>query len=280
MAQNLRIFPAPQTSPMPAATPVWPIPGDVPDIEDVIDDQATTIKAQAALIDAYQAVLSSAQSAPTGTPANSTGTAGTVGSPSNQITVTGTTGTIVTGAIITSPVFGIAGGGPPFQVLGQISGTPGGDGVYLVNYSVVFTSIPLTFTPPALTTVGVVGTSAAAPNANQLTITTGAPPGSITIGATVLDGSLVPSGTIILGQISGTSGAAGVYLTSNPTSCSNTNLTINTYATSSWPVPTDAPTLELIREDQTAILRMQSSLIQNYQQLLNDSQTTPPPTGP
>jgi hypothetical protein len=49
---------------------------------------------------------------------------------------------------------------------------------------------------------------------------------------------------------------------------------------STWPTPQDAPTLSLISQQQTAVLRTQNALLQQYQDLLNTSQTAPPPTGP
>jgi hypothetical protein len=36
----------------------------------------------------------------------------------------------------------------------------------------------------------------------------------------------------------------------------------------------------LIAQDQTAVIRMQNALLQQYQSLLNDSATQPPATGP
>lgn len=185
---------APQTT----AAATWPIPGDVPPLDTIIADQAETIAAQAVLIDAYQGVLNTAQNPPPGTAAVGTGAITTA---STSLSVSGVSAAnIVTGATVTDATV------PPITpagtiVLGQISGTPGSGGVYLLNKPVTYAAtIALTFTPP---------------------------PG-----------------------------------------------------VSSWPTPTDAPTLELIREQQTAVLRLQSSLIQSYQDLLNLSETAAPPTGP
>lgn len=181
-----------------ATTPVWPIAGDVPNLEDIIDDQATTMAAQAVLIDAYQGNLNAAQAPVPGTVA--TGVANATSGSTTNIVVNSATPTIVNGATVTDATV------PPVTpagttVLGQISGTVGGNGDYLLSQPVNYTTtMNLTFTPP-------------------------------------------------------------------PTP-------------SAWPTPTDAPTLELIREQQTSVLRMQSSLIQAYQDLLNYSQTPAPPSGP
>lgn len=114
---------------------------------------------------------------------------------------------------------------------------------------------------------------------NQLNVT--AVTGTIVNGATVSDGVTVPSGTTILGQISGTTGGAGLYLTSAATTAAGTALTFTPPPPpSSWPTPTDAPTLNLIAQNQTAVIRVQTALMQHYQDLLNNSQTAPPPTGP
>ena len=44
--------------------------------------------------------------------------------------------------------------------------------------------------------------------------------------------------------------------------------------------PTDADTLNAIVQAQTAVIRNQTALLQQYQDLLNVSQTPAPPTGP
>lgn len=201
MAQAIRAVPTVTSSPAPASTPVWPIPGDAPDLETIIGDQADTIAAQAALIDAYQGVLNAAQNPPPGTPATGTGT--TAGS-STSLSVNAVTGIIIVGATVTD--------------------------------------IPV---PPAA--------------------------------------SLIPTGTIVLGQISGTPGMAGSYLLNNAVNIPSTGdaLTFTPPPPkTTWPTPTDSPTLMLIQQTQVAVIRMQSSLLQNYQELLNLSQTTPPATGP
>lgn len=100
-------------------------------------------------------------------------------------------------------------------------------------------------------------------------------------GATVTAGALVPDGTVILGQISGTPGAGGNYLTNNPTTVSNTAVTIqNPPPASTWPNASDAPTLLLVVQDQLTMLRQQTALLQGYVDLLNISNTPPPASGP
>lgn len=137
--------------------------------------------------------------------------------------------------------------------------------------------------PIAGTAATATGTAAASPNGNQLTVTTVT--GIIKIGATVTDTgttTTVPANTVIQGQISGTTGGAGVYLTSNATTASATPLTFTPPPTpeTTWPAPTDAATLDLIVQSQTAVIRVQTALLQHYQDLLTISQTPAPPTGP
>jgi hypothetical protein len=172
----------------PLATPVWPIPGDVPPLKTIVNDQMTTIAANEVLLHAYQLDLNSAQSSPVTT---ATGTS------------TGTT---------------------------------------------------------SLTLAGVTG--------------------SVLLGATISGGG-VPAATTITAQQSGTPGGAGVYTTSVATTLTNASLMLTPSGQpSSWPPPQDAPTLQLIVQAQTAVIRNQTALLQQYQDLLNTSQTTPPATGP
>lgn len=174
---------------------MWPIVGDAADIRAIVEDQAATIQAQDDLISAYQANLKSAQNPPPGTAATGQGT--TSGA-STTLTVASVSGTIVKGASISGP--GIPTNPAP-TILGQISGTTGGNGTYLMSTALTLSSATaLTLTPPSVT------------------------------------------GT--------------------------------------WPVASDSPTLMLIQQAQTAILRLQSALLQNYQNLLNVSGTPAPPTGP
>lgn len=173
---------------------VWPIAGDAPDLEIIIADQWHTIAAQAALIDAYQTNLNSAQNPAPPPPSTGSGTAVNT----KTLALVGTSGSpIQNGA-------SIAGTGVPTtpapKILGQISGTAGGDGSYLLDTVINISAVVLSISSPA--------------------------------------------------------------------------------AATTWPTPSDAPTLELIRQAQTGILRMQSSLLQQYMDLLNVSVTAPPATGP
>jgi hypothetical protein len=105
--------------------------------------------------------------------------------------------------------------------------------------------------------------------------------GTIVKGAVITDGVTVPANTTILGQISGTPGGAGNYLTSAVTTAAATPLTFTPPdTTGAWPSLNDAPSLMTILQDQTTILRQQAALIQGYQTLLNDSETPAPPSGP
>lgn len=177
----------------PVPSSVWPIPGDAPDLQAIIQAQAETIEQNEALLHGYQTDLNTAQNPPSPAPTTGTGTGN-----GTQLNVTAATGTIVRGAVVA--------------------------------------------------------------DTNNVT---------------------VPLGTTILGQISGTVGGAGLYLTNNPTTANGTALTFTAPPPpSSWPLPTDAPTLNLIVQNQTAVIRVQTALMQHYQDLLNNSQTTPPPTGP
>lgn len=179
----------------PQSVAIWPITGDVPELQTIIADQAETIAANEVLLHDYQVNLNAAQN-PVGPAATANGqTSGT----SNQLIVSvPVTGTIVAGATITWTGMPTA---PPVTILGQISGNPGQDGTWLISAPITLAAITaLTFTPPP--------------------------------------------------------------------------------ATGAWPTPTDAPTLLLITQQQTAILRNQSALLQHYVDLLNTSQTPAPPTGP
>lgn len=180
-------------APTPLTTTTWPVAGDAPDLLVIVNDQAETIEAQEALLHAYQTALTTAQDQPAGPVA--TGNGG-ITSATTTLSVTGTVGTIVINAIV-----GNTGNTTAPTVLGQISGTSGGDGVYLLSAAVTLVAVTaLTFTPP-------------------------------------------PSAT-------------------------------------GWPIPQDVTTLDLIVQQQTAVIRVQTSLIQHYQDLLNTSQVPAPATGP
>jgi hypothetical protein len=98
---------------------------------------------------------------------------------------------------------------------------------------------------------------------------------TIVVGA-VVTGAGVPTSppTTIVSQQTGTTGGAGNYTTSAATTASAAVLTFTPPAPApTWPVPQDAPTLTLLAQEQTAVLRTQSALIQHYQDVLNTSQT-------
>ena len=179
----------------PSQMAVWPVPGDAPNLRTIVQDQATVIKDQAALIAAYQANLNLVQTPPTLRPA-AFGNGTSSGTPATTLTTTAVSGVIAVPSRVTGP--GVV--TSPTNVIAQVSGAPGGAGVYTTDNAMTASSAALTFIPAA-----------------------------------------------------------------QPTS---------------WPVPNDAPTLTTVQQDQTAILRTQTALLQQYQDLLNDSQTPAPPTGP
>ena len=182
--------------PVPTATAVWPIVGDIPDLKAIVQAQAVVIHDNHQLIDAYQTTLDNAQALPAPLPA----------------------------------AFGN-------------------------------------------------GTAAAAPNATQLSVTsvTG---GTITVGAQVA-GTGVPAGTTIVSQMSGPAGLAGTYITSVATTASSAALAfVPALQMSPWPPLSDPDYFNAILQQSTAVIRSQTALLQQYQDLLNTSQTPPPPTGP
>ena len=129
--------------PMPTVTPVWPVAEDVPDLETIIADQAKTISAQAVLIDEYQTILNNAQMPIPGPAATAAGTA----TGTTSLTVSGVSGVIATGASVKDA--GMTTVVPTgTTILGQISGTTGGAGVYLTSNPITATSVAMTFTPP------------------------------------------------------------------------------------------------------------------------------------
>jgi hypothetical protein len=175
----------------PVALDVWPIPGDAPNLKTIVQDQATTMTAQAALIDAYQDWLNTEQTPPAAT-ANGTSTGTTSITLSSVAGGPILNGTVVTGTGVPTT--------PATTVVSQQSGTWGGNGTYTLSAATTLTNVALTFTP---------------------------------------GGGPMP-----------------------------------------WPTPTDSNTLNTIQQQQTSILRSQTALLQQYQDLLNTSLTPAPPTGP
>lgn len=171
-----------------SSTPTWPIVGDAPDLQAIVQAQAVTISDQEALVHAYQGVLNAAQA-----PAPATGVGTSTGT--TTLNVASAAGIIKIGAVV-----GGAGVPSGCSIAGQQSGPAGGTGTYTTSVATTLAGIALTFTP---------------------------------------GGGPMP-----------------------------------------WPTASDAPTLNAIAQMQTAVLRVQSAMIQHYQDLLNTSATAPPSTGP
>ena len=261
----------PLTIPTPFAATTWPVAGDAPDLLVIVHDQAKTIAAQAVLIDAYQTDLNNAQNP--GPVSTALGTA----TGTTSLTIASPVGPAITiGSIVTVAGQGFA---PPLEIIGQTSGTTGGAGVYLTNQPTTMTNAALTIAGPALNPTAIGNGTASGTPATTLTVSAVAN-GNIVINA-VVAGAGVPTGTTIVAQQSGTVGGNGVYTTSVQTTCASAALTFTPPPmTMNWPIPTDAPTLTTVQQDQTSILRTQTALIQQYQDLLNDSQTPAPASGP
>jgi hypothetical protein len=251
MAQsNLRVVsPAPTASGAP-----WPDANDASELLAIVEAQSVTIRDQATLIDRYQNALNDAQlniASGTGT---STGT--------TSLTVSNVVGVIVVNSAVTGP--GVPAG---TTIVSQSSGVTGGAGVYATNNSTTLTNAALTFTPAAAG----VATGTGVGTGTSLAVSAVA--GVIAINAKVA-GAGVPAGTTIVSQQSGTTGGAGTYTTSAATTVSNGPLAFTPPTLApTWPVPQDAPTLNTLVQNQTAVTRTQAALIQHYQDVLNTSQT-------
>jgi hypothetical protein len=102
--------------------------------------------------------------------------------------------------------------------------------------------------------------------------------GVVVIGSAVA-GTNIPANTTIVGQQSGPPGGDGTYTTSVATTANGPLTFTPGGGPSAWPVPQDAPTLNAILTAQTAVIRNQTALIQQYQDLLNISQTPVPAGG-
>jgi hypothetical protein len=257
-------------APTPFTAPQWPIAGDVPDLLVIVQDQATTIAAQDALIQSYQAWLNLEQApgGPVIATGNSTNT--------TSLTLSGVGGAITLGAMVN--VVGTP-GPATIQIVGQSSGPTGGNGVYLTNVATTFTNASLAIvnpkTPPAAYGTG---TASGTP---ATTLTVAGLSGTIAVPCRVTGPGITVAPTNIIAQQSGPAGGNGVYTTDQITTCNSAALSfIPPALTMTWPIPRDALTLTTIQQDQTAILRSQTALIQQYQMLLNDSQVQPPLVGP
>lgn len=104
--------------------------------------------------------------------------------------------------------------------------------------------------------------------------------GTIAVGA-VVTGTTNPIAPTVVGQISGVAGGDGTYLLNAPVTLAAVTLLTFTPpgAPSAWPLPRDAPTLNLIVQTQTSVLRVQTALLHHYQDVLNISET-PAPAAP
>jgi hypothetical protein len=250
-----------QPSPLVAAT--WPDANDATDLLAVVQEQAGTIAEQALLIDRYQGILNNAQATalPPLAVATATGTA-----TGTALALTGTTGSVAIGA-------NVNGAGVPAgtTIIGQVSGTGGGDGTYTTNQATTAAAAPLAFTPPPTVTVAT-ATGTATGTALAVTAVTG----TIVVNARI-SGPGVPANTIVVNQISGTTGAAGSYTTNQATTASTAALAFTPPppppAIMSWPLPQDPATLMQLLQNQTAVARTQAALISHYQDVLNTSQT-------
>jgi hypothetical protein len=254
-----------------APTPTsWPVTGDVADLLTIVQAQAKTVADQEALLHAYQLDLSAAQAVTPSTPiATGLGTSSTT--TPTSLTVASVAGSIALGATV-------SGTGVPTgtTILTQTSGTTGGAGVYTTDQPTTATGTPMSFTPPPAQVATGTGTG------NGTVLTVSGLTGSIAIGAKVA-GAGVPPGTTIISQSSGTTGGAGNYITSQPTTAAAAPLAftpVPAAPSSPWPVPQDAVTLNLLSQQQTAVLRVQNALLQHYQDVLTTSQVAAPPSGP
>ncbi|HEX3524515.1 MAG TPA: hypothetical protein VHT52_20800, partial [Stellaceae bacterium] len=243
-----------------SASGTWPIPGDVPDLDAIIKAQAATIADQAALIDGYQADLAKAQAATPPGLASANGVA-----TGTSVVLTNVVGIVNIGAVI-------AGTGVPAgtTVTGQSVGTAGGNGTYSTSVATTANG-PVTFTTPIAVSTAL-GTST-----GTTTLALANNTGVILLGSS-LAGANVPAGTTLLSQQTGVPGGAGNYTTNNSTTINGTAVAITPPAPtpSTWPTPTDAVTLNLLVQQQTAVLRVQTALLSHYQDVLNTSQTPAP----
>ena len=171
----------------------------------------------------------------------------------------------------------IAGDAPDLLAIVQAQAVVIHDNMQLVDaYQAVLDAAQAA--PPPLPTATGNGTAGASPNQNQLTVTSAV--STIVVGA-VVAGAGIPTATTILNQVSGSTGGNGVYTTSVGTTASASALTFAPPPLpSTWPPVSAATDLNAVLQDQTSIIRTQTALLQQYQDLLNASETAAPPTGP
>jgi hypothetical protein len=250
----------------PTVTPFasWPDANDAPDLLAIVQGQAQTIADNALLIDRYQGILNAAQISAGTALVTGIGTAS--GTPATTLAVTNVAGgSIAVGATVIG-----AGIAPGTTILNQQSGTTGGAGSYTLSQAATSSAAPLAFKASVASGIA---TGTGTGTGTSLAVTAVA--GTIVANATV-SGLGVPTGTLIVNQMSGTAGGVGTYTTSQPTTASAAPLAFappGPEETMAWPTPQDAPTLTLVMQDQTAVIRTQTALVTHYQQVLNDSQT-------
>jgi phage tail sheath gpL-like len=128
-----------------------------------------------------------------------------------NLTMTGVTGTIKIGAVITGT--GVPAG---TTVVSQAAGNVGSDGVYVTSQATTVAAAAVTFGEAT-------GTGDAV--ASDLNVTA-VQEGTIAIGSYVI-GTGVPPDTRVVGQVSGVNGKAGVYYLSAATTASDADLTFD-----------------------------------------------------
>jgi hypothetical protein len=108
--------------------------------------------------------------------------------------------------------------------------------------------------------------------------------GTIVIGSVVAPTTPIagfPNNCLIIQFLSGIQGGNGTYRTSVPTNVSTSAaFTFTPPPNWTWPPLTDPDDLMAIAQSQTAIIRTQTALLQQYLDLLNASSTPPPSVGP
>jgi hypothetical protein len=178
---------------------------------------------------------------------------------------------------IVNPTWPVAGDAPSLRTIVQAQAVTMADQAALID--AYQDNLNAAQVPPApLPTPSGNGTASGTP-ATTLAVTN-LSGGQIVMNA-VVAGPGVPAGTTIVSQTSGPAGGNGSYVTSQATTASSAALTFTPPPLPmTWPTPNDAPTLQTIQQQQTAILRTQTALLQQYQDLLNSSQMPAPPTGP
>jgi len=173
---------------------------------------------------------------------------------------------------VTAPVWPIPADGPDLQVIvwAQMK-TITNQEALLHAYQGVLNN--------AQTTTPATGTGSSSPNPGT-SVTMSNVVGSILIGATVT-GTGLPTGVTVTAQTAGTISGNGTYTVSAPISAVGLTLTFTPGGGAvSWPSSTNSDDLMMIVQDQTAIIRTQTAMLQQYQDLLNVSQTQPPASGP